>query len=346
MLNKNDFIFSFKDLREYLSKKGWEIAKTGLKEEIKNNFSLMIPKYYLDLIDWDDPKDPLRKMVLTSSLENDVKKYEIEDPISDRADMKVPGIIHRYPDRCLLMLTNTCAVHCRFCFRKSLLKNNTVDLTKSLEYIKTHKDIWEVILSGGDPFMLSNEFLNKVITSLRKIQHIKVIRFHTRAPVVYPKRIDKDFIRIISKAYPLVIVFHINHPREITSGFIKKVEQLKSSKALLLSQSVLLKDINNDPKILADLFKKLTEVGIKPYYLYHLDKAKGTHHFRVSTEEGKRIIRELQGKISGICLPEYVVDLPEANGKIPVLWLKKVSQKSYSAINYQGKKIIYRDNSY
>lgn len=343
MLNKNDFIFSFKELREYLSKKGWEIAKTGLKEEIKNNFFLMIPKYYLDLIDWYDPNDPLRKMVLTSSLENDVKKYEIEDPIGDRTSTKVPGIIHRYPDRCLLMLTHDCAVHCRFCFRKSLLKNNRVDLTKSLEYIKNHKEIWEVILSGGDPFMLSNEFLNKVITSLRKIQHIKVIRFHTRAPVVYPKRIDKNFLKIISKAHPLVIVFHINHPREITYEFIKKVEQLKSSKALLLSQSVLLKDINNDPKILTDLFKKLVETGIKPYYLHHLDKAKGTHHFRIAIEEGKKIFEKLRKNISGVCLPSYVIDLPD-QGKIPVSWLQKLSKNTYTGVNYLGKKVSYKDN--
>lgn len=342
MLNKNDFIFSFADLKDYLIQKKLDLKKVGL-EEVKDPFFMMIPKYYIDLIHWHDPDDPLRKMVLTSSLESNIKKYEIKDPIGDRADTKVPGIIHRYPDRCLLMLTNSCAVHCRFCFRKSLLKNNTVDLTKSLNYLKKHKEVWEVILSGGDPFMLTNDFLQQVISELRKIPHIKIIRFHTRVPVVYPKRINKDFLKIISKAYPLVIVFHINHPKEMTSQFLKKVEQLKSSKALLLSQSVLLKNINNDPKILADLFKKLLEIGIKPYYLHHLDNAIGTDYFRVSIEEGKQIMKELQSKISGICLPEYVVDLPGGNGKVPVFWLKKVSKKSYSVINYQGKKVIYRD---
>jgi lysine 2,3-aminomutase len=345
-MNKNDFIFSLPQLKEYLisQKKNSEHVPKMLDD--KSNFYLLIPRYYLNLIDWDNSNDPLMKMVVTSSLESENKQYEISDPIGDHEHSPVEGIVHRYPDRCLLMLTNICAVHCRFCFRKNLLTTHKADYTKSIDYIKNHKEIWEVILSGGDPFMLTDFFLNKVLTDLRKIPHVRIIRFHTRTPVVYPQRITKTFVSILKNFLPLTIVFHINHPKEITKEFTAVAKQLQKAGCLLLSQTVLMKDINNDPKILEKLFKGLVINTIKPYYLHHLDIAKGTDHFRVSVEEGKEIMQKLRGKISGTCLPEYVIDIPGGMGKVPVFWFHSRTAHVYESVSFEGKKISYEDPFY
>lgn len=341
MFLKKDFIFSVRELNQYLESKK---IKSSFKE-IKHPFSMMVPKYYLDLINWNDTNDPIRKMVITSSLENDIKKYELVDPIGDKMHEPVPGVVHRHKDRCLLMLTSVCAVHCRFCFRKSLLKSNTYDYKKSIEYIKKHTEIWEIILSGGDPFMLTDKFLNEVITALKQIKHIKLIRFHTRTPAVYPKRVTKDFTMILSKAKPLVIVFHINHPNEITPEFLKSLLKLRKTGAILLSQTVLLKGVNDNSETLIRLFRRLVESGIKPYYLHHLDYAYGTHYFRVSIKQGRKIYSEVRNQVSGHTIPEYVIDVPGGLGKIPVFWFKHISHSKYQVTGSKGRKITYQDFS-
>ncbi len=342
-MDKQDFIFSVSQLKEYLREKKWDIDRIPLpQEELHDNFFLLIPKYYVDLINWYDESDPLRKMVLTSNLESDIKEYELQDPIGDESHSPIPGIVHRYPNRCLLMLTNICPVHCRFCFRRNLLSHNQADFEKSMQYIEEHTELWEVILSGGDPFMFTDYFLAKIITRLKQINHIKIIRFHTRTPAVYPKRVTPEFLKIISKAQPF-IVLHINHPKEITRDFIDCVNGLKGTGAILLSQTVLMKDVNDDEKTLGLLFKKLIEIGVKPYYLHHLDLAAGTHHFRVSVEKGKSIMQKLRGNLSGICLPEYVIDTPGGYGKIPVFWFKHIAKNMYKATSFEGKNIVYTD---
>ncbi len=346
-MNKQDFIFSIPQLKDYLKEKRWDIARITLpsKKELNNQFFLLVPKYYIDLINWYDPEDPLRKMVITSNLETDRHPYELEDPIGDQSHSPLPGIVHRYPDRCLLMLTNICAVHCRFCFRRNLLHNNKADFEKSIQYIEDHQELWEVILSGGDPFMFTDYFLEKVLNRLTKIKHIKTIRFHTRTPAVYPQRVTCEFLNIISKARPLTVVFHINHPREITDEFKKSVELLKNAGAMLLSQTVLMKGVNNNSETLSHLFKGLVEISIKPYYLHHLDLAEGTHHFRVPIEEGKSIMHKLRGNISGVCLPEYVIDTPGGYGKVPVFWFQHVSKNTYQTTSFEWKNIVYIDHA-
>ncbi|MEN9328402.1 MAG: L-lysine 2,3-aminomutase [Candidatus Parcubacteria bacterium] len=345
-MNKLDFIFSITDLIDYLRKKGIDTSQAGvsLPTGPKSSFFLLIPRYYVDLIDWYDPADPLRKMVLTSNLEQEVKEYEMTDPIGDHSHSPVPGIIHRYPDRCLLNLINICAVHCRFCFRRNLLDKNNADYEESMKYIETHTEIWEVILSGGDPFMLTAFFLDKVIERLRRIPHVKNIRFHTRTPAVYPQRLTDSFIESISRAKPVTVVLHVNHPREVTAMFVEKINKLHNAGVMLLSQTVLMKDVNDAAPVLEELFKKLVTAGIKPYYLHHPDLAAGTDHFRVSVEQGKDIIRTLRGSISGVCMPEYVIDTPGGNGKIPVFWFKKTGIKTYTATNFEGKTIEYTDH--
>lgn len=343
-MNKQDFVFSVAQLKEYLIAKGWDMARM---EKVaawpEHQFNLLIPNYYIDLIDWYDEADPLRKMVLTSNLEQDIQEYEVVDPIGDEAHSPVPGIVHRYPDRCLLMLTSACAVHCRFCFRKNLLSSNAAHYQKCMEYLKEHTELWEVILSGGDPFTFTDAFMEKVIRDIRAIPHIKMIRFHTRTPVVYPARVNEEFIAAMGAAKPYTVVLHINHPREITPAFIASVQRLREAGGLILSQTVLMKGVNDTADILASLFKRLVEIGVKPYYLHHLDAAAGTHHFRTSVEAGRQIWQKLRGHISGTCIPEYVIDTPGGYGKIPVFWFQHVSERKYKATSFEGKSLIYFD---
>lgn len=343
-MDKKDFIFSLPQLKEYLSQKGYDLDRVGLfAAKERHHFFMLIPKFYLDLIDWYDLDDPLRKQVVTSNLEEKIYNYELQDPIGDHTHEPVPGIVHRYPDRCLLMLTNICAVHCRFCFRKNLLDTNKADYDNALRYIQEHKELREIILSGGDPFMLTDYFLEKVIHDLNNIKHVKIIRFHTRTPPVFPARITPEFLRIISEAKGLTIAIHINHPREITPAFIETVERFKDVDATILSQTVLMKDINDSEETLKNLFVRLSEIGVKPYYLHHLDMAQGTHHFRISLRDGKKIYHQLRGNISGHAVPEYVLDTPGGHGKIPVMWFREVEKGTYEAENYQGRTIRYKD---
>ncbi|MFA9288687.1 MAG: KamA family radical SAM protein [Weeksellaceae bacterium] len=347
MLTRDEFIFSLPQLKTYLADKNWDMNRITLPETMdeKQGFYLLIPKYYVDLIDWYNINDPLKLMVLTNHLEKDIRPYETTDPIGDAAHSPVPGIVHRYPDRCLLMLTNVCAVHCRFCFRKNLLTHNKAHLQKSLEYIQQHTELWEVIFSGGDPFMLTDAFLEKVLHDLGKINHLQMIRFHTRTPAVYPARVSETFLKALqSSGKPITVVIHINHPSEITEEFKTAIKLLKQTTTLLLSQTVLMKDVNDNPEVLAELFKSLAAIGIKPYYLHHLDIAAGTHYFRVSLERGKEIVQQLRGNISGVCMPEYVIDTPGGHGKIPVFWFKHIEKNFYEAINFEGDLIRYTDH--
>lgn len=343
-MNKSDFVLSYSDLKKYLTGKAIDINKAKLTFPMLNtNFPIFVSYYYLDLIDWYDPCDPLRRMVIPDERENDTYDYEQTDPIGDKSHSPVAGIVHRYPDRVLLMLNNNCPVRCRFCFRRNMLYSNTYDFEKSLAYIAKHREIWEVILSGGDPFMLTLLFMAKIVTRLRKINHVKMIRFHTRAPAVYPQAVSDELVNILKSAAPCTVVLHVNHPREITQEFVESVSRLKSAGALLLSQTVLMKGVNDRVEVLAGLFRRLVEVGVKPYYLHHLDLALGTHHFRVSVAKGKKLILGLRGNISGLCIPEYVIDTPGGQGKIPVFWFSNNSEHIYTGINFEGKQIKYTD---
>ncbi len=338
-MNSKDFITSINDLKDYLKNKGHKLDKSIFVKI--NTFPILLTKYYANLIDWTNINDPLMKMVLPSSLENITKPYELIDPVGDNLKSPIAGLVHRHTNRCLVLVSNQCAVHCRFCFRKNRLPI-IFNLNKIIDYIQKHKELWEVILSGGDPFMLTNTRLRKLINSLKKIKHIKVIRIHTHIPTVFPKRINNGLLEIIKVNKPIVIVIHINHPNEITKEFRYAVKKLISSKAMVLSQSVLLRGVNNNPNILEKLFKNLIILGIKPYYLHHLDLVPGTSHFRISLEEGKAIMKILRQNISGICMPEYILDNPEGKTKIPVFWFNKKKNKYY----YEGlrNKISYRDN--
>jgi len=279
--------------------------------------------------------------------EDSVQDYELADPIGDEAHEVAPGLIHRYPDRALLLVTNQCYIRCRFCFRKERLrKKNNFDLPQTATYLQQHPQIQEIIFSGGDPLTLTLQEWETIYTALIKIKHVKIWRIHTRIPIVNPGAVSQSylsFLKKISQNKKLVIVLHVNHPRELTPVNQKLINQLLELKIMLLSQGVLLKGVNDDPQVLTTLFRQLVLSGIKPYYLHHLDKAPGTHQFRVSVEEGKKIYQSLRGNLSGICIPEYVLDLPGGYGKVPVMWLEKISHKKYKATNFRGEKIVYID---
>lgn len=310
------------------------------------NFIKLIPPHYSKIIDWNNPKDPLYLMAVPSKKENIKKPNELTDPIADAIHEKTPGLIHRYPDRVLLKVTNACAIHCRFCFRKNILEDNTFDLEKAIKYLTKHKEIWEVILSGGDPLTLPDVKIQEILRKLSKITHIKSIRIHTRVPVVAPQRITKKLLSLLtkstdqklgkssahftatrsptripthpSKPQKIICVIHINHPREITKELAKISQLLLSKNIMLLSQSVLLKGVNDSAKTLSELFRGLIEIGVKPYYLHQLDPAIGISHFKVPLKKARAIYKSLRGNLSGICIPEFMIEQPKGKGKIPV----------------------------
>jgi len=343
-------IRSSSDLQIYLTQKGLSWSECQLPDSTAvGYFPLRIPLYYADLINWKDPADPLRRMVIPDVAEQHVQPYELVDPIGDKAREAVPGLIHRYPDRCLLLLTTYCAVHCRFCFRREVVgKVRAVDFESIVQYLKEHQEVKEIILSGGDPFSFPVGFLKSLSEYLTPLDHIRTWRFHTRIPAVDPSSVKGEWLTelaVMGVSKRLIIVLHVDHPTEVTLEFIDLIKQLHSIGCVLLSQTVLLKGVNDSAEVLGKLFRSLIEAGVKPYYLHHLDQVVGTDHFRISIDAGKRIYTSLRGNISGICNPEYVLDLPGGFGKVPVMWMKKIRDRVYSTTTFDGQTLEYVDQA-
>ncbi len=267
--------------------------------------------------------DPgLTRQFVPSVAELLIRAEELSDPIGDRAHEPTAGLTHRYPDRVILHATQTCEVYCRFCFRRETVGSEghlpEADLDKALSYIAATPAIWEVILTGGDPMVLSPRRLKSLIDRLAAIPHVEVIRFHTRVPVVAPARITPDLIAALQTRPAVYIVVHTNHPAELTPAACAALARLSSAGIPLLSQSVLLKGVNDDVTTLEALFRGLIRHKVKPYYLHHADLAKGTSHFRTTIAEGQALMAALRGRLSGICLPTYVLDIPGGHGKVPI----------------------------
>ena len=292
-------------------------------QAVVENFSLSVTEQMYQLIDKSNPDDPIAKQFIPSIEELHIAANEQSDPIGDNLHTTVKGIVHRYPDRCLLMVVHVCPVYCRFCFRREKVGSSSETLTpdeleQALAYIESHKEIWEVILTGGDPFILKPSLLKKIFTRLNTIDHVDVIRIHTRVPVVESCRINADMIAAMKGNKPAYVVLHANHPNEFTPAAISACSALIDAGIPMLSQTLLLKNINDNIETLSALMRCFIKHRIKPYYLHHGDLARGTQHFRVSISQGQQLMKQLRGRFSGLCQPTYVLDIPGGHGKVPI----------------------------
>jgi lysine 2,3-aminomutase len=288
-------------------------------------YAVAIPPALAALIDPDDPDDPIARQYVPSPEELLTRPEERADPIGDLAFSPVEGLVHRYPDRVLLKPVHVCPVYCRFCFRREMVGPEGMGtlgaeaLDAALAYIAGHPEIWEVILTGGDPLVLAPRRLAAILHKLDAIAHVRVVRVHTRVPIVTPEAVDDAMIAALTGSSKTVYVgVHANHPRELQPSVRAALARIADAGVPLLSQTVLLRGVNDDPSVLADLMRGFVESRVRPYYLHHPDLAPGTARFRLSIKEGQAIMRALRGHVSGLCLPTYVLDIPGGHGKSPI----------------------------
>jgi lysine 2,3-aminomutase len=293
--------------------------------EVAARYAVAITPDVVSLIDRDDPTDPIARQFVPSADELVTLPNERGDPIGDGAHSSVPGLVHRYRDRVLLKIVSVCPVYCRFCFRREMVGPGGDDpltgatLEAAFDHIARHDEIWEVILTGGDPFMLSARRARAIVGRLEAIPHVRVIRWHTRVPVVDPCRVTADFAEAISSDVKSVwVAVHANHPRELSDIARAAIRRLRKAGVTLVSQSVLLKGVNDDADTLEALMRGFVELGIKPYYLHHADLAPGTSHFRTSIAEGQSLMRALHARLSGLAMPTYILDIPGGVSKAPL----------------------------
>jgi lysine 2,3-aminomutase len=290
---------------------------------VAGRFSVAITDDMVALIDRGDPDDPIAAQFVPDIAELNESPEDRTDPIGDERHSPVPGIVHRYPDRVLLKPILVCPVYCRFCFRREQVGRGDgllapAALDRCFAYIEDHPEIWEVIVTGGDPFLLSPRRIGALVHRLEQIPHVAVIRFHTRVPVAEPRRVGAALVAALAADKAVYVAVHANHPRELTPAMRVAVGRLVRAGIPVLSQSVLLRGVNDDAAILEALFRGLVAMRVKPYYLHHPDLAPGTGHFRLGIDEGQRLVGALRGRVSGLCQPTYVLDIPGGWGKVPI----------------------------
>jgi lysine 2,3-aminomutase len=290
---------------------------------VAEEFAVAVTDDMAGLIDPADPKDPIAAQFVPSAAELEGASDDRADPIGDERWSPLSGLVHRYRDRVLLKPILTCPVYCRFCFRREVVgKGNGVlapaALDRALGYIAEHPEIWEVIVTGGDPFLLSPRRIAALVGRLDRVPHLAVIRFHTRVPVAEPRRVGAALVAALAAEKALYVVIHANHPRELTLAMREAVGRLVRAGIPVLSQSVLLRGVNDDSTVLEALLRGLVAMRVKPYYLHHPDLARGTGHFRLGIDEGRSLVGALRGRVSGLCQPSYVLDIPGGYGKVPI----------------------------
>jgi lysine 2,3-aminomutase len=300
-------------------------GELAVLERVAAQYAVAITPAMAELIDPADPADPIARQFVPSAAELSVLACESADPIGDDTHSPVEGLVHRYPDRVLLKITHTCAVYCRFCFRRETVGPqgaaalSAQALDAAIGYIAADTAIWEVIVSGGDPLVLSARRLRELMDRLAVIDHVRVIRFHTRVPAVDPGAVTPELVAALSAPGKAVYVaLHANHPRELTPAARAACARIVDAGIPMVSQSVLLRGVNDDPATLAALMRAFVETRIKPYYLHHGDLAPGAGHTRTTIEEGQALMRALRGDLSGLAQPTYVLDIPGGHGKVPV----------------------------
>ncbi len=339
-------------IRESIHSVDQLVEKFNLKKEVAENldnfFQARINSYYLGLIRY--PGDPIWLQCVPDEKELDnLNGYE--DPLNEDAMSPVPNITHRYPDRCLFLVTSQCGMYCRFCTRKRKVgdsdKISMMELDSAFNYIESHTEIRDVILSGGDPLMLTDTMLEKILSRLRQIPHVEIIRIGTRMPCVLPQRITPKLCSLIKKYHPVYINTHFNHPWEITAESSKACTMLADAGCPVSNQAVLMKNINDDPAVMKELMQKLLKIRVRPYYLFMADETKGSMHFKTSVEKGIEIIENLRGHTSGLAVPHFMIDAPEGGGKIPILpkYVLHKDDKKVIVRNYKNNIYAYNNQT-
>ncbi len=323
----------------------------GVKTSLKS-FRMAITPYYASLIDTRDATCPIRLQAVPRGEETTEVRGEMDDSLHEDVDMPVPGLTHRYPDRVLLLVTEICSMYCRHCTRRRKVGESDAHLDRkglerAFDYIREHKEVRDIVVSGGDPLTLSDSMIEFVLQSLRAIPHVEIIRIGTRTPVVMPMRITEDLCHMIQKYHPVYINTHFNHPKELTPDAKQACERLANHGVPLGNQSVLLRYVNDCPHVMKELVQGLLRFRVKPYYVYQCDDSKGIHHFRTPLSRGVEIIESLRGHTSGMAVPTFVVDVPGGGGKVPVMPNYLVSQSPGQIIlrNYEGMFSRYFENA-
>jgi lysine 2,3-aminomutase len=315
-------------------------------EELDEFFQARINPYYLSLIRY--PGDPIWKQCVPDKLELD--DFEaLDDPLMEEAMSPVTNITHRYPDRVLFLVTSQCGIYCRFCTRKRKVgdyeKISMKGLEAAFKYLEEHIEVRDVILSGGDPLMLTDTMLEKILERLRTIKHIEIIRLGTRMPVVLPQRITPKLCNMLKKYHPIYVNTHFNHPWEITNESINACEMLANAGVPVGNQMVIMKGVNDDPEVVKELVQKLLKMRVRPYYMYMADETKGANHFRTSIETGLKITEALRGHTSGLAVPHFVIDAPGGGGKIPLIpnYVLHMDEEKIILRNFQNKVYSYKN---
>lgn len=308
---------------------------------------LSITPYFLNLIDPENPECAMRRQVVPRGEEMQIAPEELLDPVGEEKTMPVEGLVHRYPDRVLFLVTDRCAAYCRYCTRSRLVSNAQdynfhPNFEAGLKYIEEHEEVRDVLLSGGDPLIFSDNKLDYLLRRLREIDHVEFIRIGTRVPIFLPQRITGDLCEILRRHGPVWMSIHVNHPKECTHELKEACERLSFAGVPLGNQSVLLKGVNDDVEIMKSLVHRLLMMRVRPYYLYQCDLITGSAHFRTDVRTGIDIIQGLRGHTSGFAIPQYVIDAPGGGGKVPVNpeYVEEINDEEIVMRNYEGK--IYR----
>ncbi|MCF6459492.1 lysine 2,3-aminomutase [Clostridium sp. Cult3] len=317
---------------------------------VLEKFRMGITPYYASLMDPDDPNCPIRKQAVPTIMETHESVADMEDPLAEDVDSPVPGITHRYPDRVLFLITDQCSMYCRHCTRRRFAGQKDSGAPKSridqgIEYIRNTPEVRDVLLSGGDALLVSDERLEYIIRELRAIPHVEIIRIGSRTPVVMPMRITDDLVNMLKKYHPIWLNTHFNHPKEITETSKEAARKMADGGIPLGNQSVLLRGVNDCPHIMKDLVQKLVMMRIRPYYIYQCDLSMGIEHFRTKVSKGVEIIEALRGHTSGFAVPTFVVDAPGGGGKTPVMPQYVISQSPTKIVlrNYEGVITTYTE---
>lgn len=299
-----------------------DAEREGAERAEAAGFPISVTPYYLSLADAEDPACPIRRQVVPLAAESLVAHGDMRDPLGEEAHEVAPELVQRYPDRALLLVSDRCSVYCRFCTRSRMVgagggARSLSRLEPALQYLRSHPEVTDVIISGGDPLVMSTQRLVSIVAAVREVASVETIRLATRVPVTLPQRITEELLTALRPFHPLWVMTHFNHPKELTETSQRACQMLADAGFPVMNQTVLLKGINDDAEVLAQLFRGLVRQRVRPYYLLQMDPVVGTSHLRTTVNRGRQIMDRLQGRLSGIALPKYIVDTPGGFGKVP-----------------------------